>query len=59
MGEQLKELYDSLLTIETKGQSTITMVKCLSKVEQLYVAIRRAEAAAQTTATEPSVEEEE
>ena len=32
---ELLKLYNTLLTIETKGESTITMVDCLRFVDQL------------------------
>ena len=35
MDLELMKLYNTLLTIETKGQSTIIMADCLRFVEQL------------------------
>ena len=37
MGDSLKRLYNTMLTIETKGESTKTMCDCLRFVENLIV----------------------
>lgn len=35
MSEELQKLYNTLLTIETKGESTIIMADCLRFLDQL------------------------
>lgn len=37
---ELMKLYNTLLTIETKGQSTIIMADCLRFVEQLRNSVK-------------------
>lgn len=56
MPEKLKALYNTMSTIETKGQSTITMAECLKYVENLY---KEEVAKAQAKATSPATVEEE
>lgn len=35
MEQKLKNLYNAMLTIETKGRSTVQMAECLRYTEQL------------------------
>lgn len=41
MGEELRRLYNTMITIETKGESTKTMADCLRFVEQLIVEAKK------------------
>lgn len=49
MEQKLKTLYDALLTIETKGASTLTMANCINYLNNL-ISEARAEA---TRAAQP------
>lgn len=55
MEQKLKTLYDALLTIETKGTSTLTMANCINYLNQL-VAEAKAEANKPVQPVEPPVE---
>lgn len=49
MEQKLRLLYNTLLTIETKGESTKTMAQCLAYIEGL---IKETSEMAKMTATE-------
>ena len=36
----LAKIYNSLMTIETKGSNTITMAKCLTTLKELIIQIQ-------------------
>lgn len=56
MPEKLKALYNTLSTVETKGQSTITMAECLRYLENMY---KEEVAKAQAPVASPTSVEEE
>lgn len=37
--EQLKRIYNTLLTVSTKGESTLIMADCLRALEQIIIDI--------------------
>ena len=37
--DQLTRIYNTLMTIDTKGENTLTMADCLRALEQVVVAI--------------------
>lgn len=51
MSDELKRLYNTMMTIETKGENTKTMADCLRFIEQLIVT-------EQSKAVEPVSEDE-
>lgn len=55
MEQKLKTLYDALLTIETKGTSTLTMANCINYLNNLMNETR-AEANRPVHPVEPPVE---
>lgn len=55
MVEQLKALYLTLMTIETKGVNTLAMARCIGLTEKLY---NDAVAAENKAAEAPTTEEE-
>ena len=54
--DQLTRIYNTLMTIDTKGENTLTMADCLRALEQVVVAINNS---AQAAASAVSAEKEE
>ncbi len=44
--DQLTRIYNTLMTIDTKGENTLTMADCLRALEQVVVAINNSAQAA-------------
>lgn len=53
MEEKLTKLYNTMLTIETKGTNTKTMADCLRFLENVIVETRNSEIGAITEEVEP------
>lgn len=58
MDLELLKLYNTLLTIETKGESTKTMADCLRFVEQLRANLSESAVATALPAEEKAAEKE-
>ena len=54
--DQLTRIYNTLMTIDTKGENTLTMADCLRALEQVVVAINNS---AQAAASAAPAEKEE
>ena len=54
--DQLTRIYNTLMTIDTKGENTLTMADCLRALEQVVVTINNS---AQAAASAVSAEKEE
>ena len=60
MVNELTKLYNTLLTVETKGENSVTMADCLRYLKSLIVTEqRKAEEAAKATTNAPEVLPEE
>lgn len=55
MEQKLKTLYDALLTVETKGTSTLTLANCINYLNNLMSEVK-AEANRPVHSVEPPVE---
>jgi len=52
MSEELQKLYNTLLVVETKGDSTLVMADCLKFVNQLITRCKEEEKAMMVTNNE-------